>query len=111
MDHSFHATCLVCVDCNAEFNENFYTRNGQPFCSNCYGKKGGGCAGCGNSLGTETAIIIKGKKYHKDCFICSRCQSKIEGGTYKFSVEDPDAIICHSCAVELEQPRELVEES
>jgi len=111
MDHSFHPECLVCVDCNADFNENFYTRNGQPYCAECYGKRGGGCAECGNSMGTETALIINGKKYHKDCFLCSRCRTKIEGTKYKFKAEEPGTLICHSCAAELEQPQEVMQES
>jgi LIM domain len=73
----YHPQCFVCVVCSSPIaaSEGFCQRNGQPCCTQCFNAakpKAGYCGECGKPL-VSSYLMVKGAKFHKECFVCDNC--------------------------------------
>lgn len=92
MGGKYHAKCWACSTCKEPIQGSFFAVNGKPICSSCNTKNAAKCAGCNEPVvGAVTTAISK--KWHPDCFKCSKCQQKI-GGAFFASGGKP---VCKKC--------------
>ncbi|KHJ96447.1 LIM domain protein [Oesophagostomum dentatum] len=61
----------------------YYTAGNTVVCLDCHlDEVGLKCEGCGRAV-YEEYLMVDGKQYHHDCFICARCRNPMPGGQYQ----------------------------
>ncbi|KAJ3275410.1 Four and a half LIM domains protein 5 [Terramyces sp. JEL0728] len=99
-DQLIHAKCLKCGKCNQQIdNSNGFVKgtNNQyfhPKCVNAGGPKPV-CSSCYRDI-TDGFVDFEGKKFHSNCFKCSKCLKSLAG--VPFGKLQGDAA-CESCLV------------
>jgi hypothetical protein len=78
---NYHKSCFCCVHCKKtlESKEFYKDEKENPHCVDCYTKlfckK---CDKCSNGIGpNQSGVKFDDKNYHKDCFACLKCNTKI----------------------------------
>lgn len=92
LDKKWHPECLVCTACRGSLAGGFLNRGGMPYCGNCPAPEEQPaaapapqvpaedlCPACSKPLGPQRVGAL-GKKWHKDCFVCTGCKAEISGG-------------------------------
>ncbi|KAL2918734.1 hypothetical protein HK105_201568 [Polyrhizophydium stewartii] len=78
--------------------EGFYDYNGEPFCEFHYYQKGSNiCDACRKPIIGRCVVAID-KKFHPMHFVCSFCQTNLDGQGYKERNAKP---YCGSCYIKL----------
>jgi len=95
----YHEHCFTCFICGTVIGVNTYTvapyEEDRVCCMKCTEGKAEKCGKCGQvMLGTK--ITALGKKFHDQCFRCTRCQDQIPQNVDFFSnsIGEP---VCKSC--------------
>ncbi|KPP79337.1 zyxin-like, partial [Scleropages formosus] len=79
MDKLFHSDCFCCMSCHRPLQGmQFYDRDGQPQCEECYVNSLAVCAGCGERV-TDRVLKAVGQSFHPHCFRCTTCSCSLEG--------------------------------
>ncbi|OQV13356.1 Serine/threonine-protein kinase Chk1 [Hypsibius exemplaris] len=87
-----------CAECGQGIaDKRIKTDDGRVFHEDCLKKAvQGNCDGCGNSIGlTEPVTEALGKRFHKDCFRCGRCNSADLPS--EFHVDENNKPLCNKC--------------
>ncbi|CAM2698974.1 unnamed protein product [Rotaria socialis] len=85
VDHSWHASCLKCIDCGMllEHESSCFARLGQVFCKNHYMKKNcsSTCTRC-HKIIQQDELIMRAERFifHLNCFTCNICNSRLHPG-------------------------------
>ncbi|XP_064165772.1 LOW QUALITY PROTEIN: zyxin [Anguilla rostrata] len=82
MDKLFHSDCFCCMDCQRTLQGlQFYDRDGQPQCEDCYVSSLAVCARC-NERVTDRVLKAVGQTFHAHCFRCCTCSCSLEGAPF-----------------------------
>ncbi|KAJ8289904.1 hypothetical protein GJAV_G00006600 [Gymnothorax javanicus] len=82
MDKLFHSECFCCMDCHRTLQGlQFYDRDGQPQCEDCYVSSLAICARCGERI-TDRVLKAVGQTFHAHCFRCFTCSCSLEGAPF-----------------------------
>ncbi|CAF1471209.1 unnamed protein product [Adineta ricciae] len=75
---NWHNDCFNCARCNKSLVHlsSSYTKNDQPYCSNCYQMKFlPKCNECGETIKfDDRSVTFRGNELHTQCFKCSSCR-------------------------------------
>eukprot|EP01102_Stenamoeba_stenopodia_P000334 TRINITY_DN10314_c0_g1_i1.p1 TRINITY_DN10314_c0_g1~~TRINITY_DN10314_c0_g1_i1.p1 ORF type:complete len:284 (+),score=57.32 TRINITY_DN10314_c0_g1_i1:68-919(+) len=56
------------------------------------------CLACRKPI-EDRAMVVEGKRWHKDCFKCSKCRNKILAGeSFNEDDDEPNAYVCATCS-------------
>ena len=89
----FHRNCFACHLCATTILRRglaplpFVAENGLPVCVPCHTATSkdvlsDSCGGCGNVIGASDCMIALKQKWHRACFVCTKCQSVLSGSYY-----------------------------
>jgi len=88
MDRLWCENHFVCKGCEKKIEGTFYPKgegaDKKPYCKSCAGitdendPSKGDCSACGKAL-TGSVLTAMGKKFHKDCFVCTECKQSLQG--------------------------------
>ncbi|KAG7469335.1 hypothetical protein MATL_G00127820 [Megalops atlanticus] len=82
MDRLFHSECFCCMSCRRTLQGmQFYDRDGEPQCEDCYVSSLAVCARCGERV-TDRVLKAVGQSFHAHCFRCSTCSCSLEGAPF-----------------------------
>ncbi|KAI1885808.1 hypothetical protein AGOR_G00207600 [Albula goreensis] len=82
MDKLFHSECFCCMSCQRTLQGlQFYDRDGQPQCEECYVNSLAVCSRCGERV-TDRVLKALGQSFHAHCFRCSTCSCSLEGAPF-----------------------------
>ncbi|KAJ8392882.1 hypothetical protein AAFF_G00070860 [Aldrovandia affinis] len=82
MDKLFHADCFSCMNCQRTLQGmQFYDRDGQPQCEDCYVSSLAICARCGERV-SDRVLKAVGQSFHAHCFRCCTCSCSLEGAPF-----------------------------
>ncbi|XP_048882526.1 zyxin isoform X2 [Brienomyrus brachyistius] len=82
MDKLFHSDCFCCMSCQRPLQGlQFYDRDGQPQCEDCFVNSLPMCARCGEHV-TDRVLKAVGQSFHAHCFRCSTCDCSLEGAPF-----------------------------
>ncbi|KAI7685937.1 Paxillin [Sarcoptes scabiei] len=72
MGHDWHPECFNCDKCHVPLSpDNFYEKNGRPYCENCFHKLySPKCCACNKPIKGKP-VFAMGKEWHPECFVCS----------------------------------------
>ncbi|VDL99227.1 unnamed protein product [Schistocephalus solidus] len=82
LDKKWHPNCFNCVNCGSSLaSQPFHVKDDVPYCPPCWTEKfQPKCSKCGKPIAPdEQYMTYKEKAYHKECFICHRCQGCLAG--------------------------------
>eukprot|EP01089_Gocevia_fonbrunei_P022500 TRINITY_DN9126_c0_g1_i1.p1 TRINITY_DN9126_c0_g1~~TRINITY_DN9126_c0_g1_i1.p1 ORF type:complete len:259 (-),score=28.90 TRINITY_DN9126_c0_g1_i1:14-790(-) len=78
----WHKACWVCRACKCQLPEDFNQFEGYPYCEKCYALKfAPKCAGCNEAI-IDSVLKALDKKWHRKCFVCTKCKGGFEGGAF-----------------------------
>ncbi|KAI9183370.1 hypothetical protein H9P43_004287 [Blastocladiella emersonii ATCC 22665] len=85
LGETYHESCFLCSRCHQPFPDGaFYQHEGQLLCEADFNDVAfDKCAKCGQPIDGEVFNALD-KKYHPDCFCCTRCQVRLVGGFMRF---------------------------
>ncbi|CAF1031890.1 unnamed protein product [Adineta ricciae] len=98
---------MSCSNCKVNLVDVEYVeKDEKDFCLNCYNQLFGKfCAKCQMLILIGAKIAkYEGKFWHKDCFQCYSCQTKLT----KFEIGDDKQVYCHTCHTEKYGPKCVV---
>lgn len=93
----WHHICFLCSICKTSLvNNSFGSNLDNIYCNSCHDANfGSTCLRCGGFFRTGmTKIECNGKQWHKECFICCKCESKICRASFVPVGKD---IFCNKC--------------
>jgi len=96
-ERHFHEACFVCFECKKSLlQQPFGSKTERIYCGDCYDQLfGTRCDKCSEVFKPgQRKLEYKGKTWHEQCFLCSKCQIPI--GTKSF-VPKNDEIFCSEC--------------
>lgn len=102
----WHKKHFSCSHCDANISEKkFHEVSGDLVCDTCFNKTSARCQKCSNPIGIgSTKVMYKGLSWHKECFVCKRCQIDLQSDQFfvikgQLHCEDCMEPIaqCHSC--------------
>ncbi|OQV12122.1 Four and a half LIM domains protein 2 [Hypsibius exemplaris] len=95
----WHEKCFVCVCCkHAIGTGSFVPKENEIYCGKCYEEKFAlRCSKCALII-TANGITYKNSPFHKECFLCTNCNTQLAG--QKFTVKD-ERPFCAACYAEL----------
>jgi paxillin len=74
MGRDWHDRCFVCTVCSKTLNDEFFEKDGKPFCEKDYDNSFLiSCAKCGQKIQGNVLRDNKGGVYHPSCFCCNKC--------------------------------------
>lgn len=82
MDSLWHTGCFICTHCQQPLNvEGYHLEDGKPYCSKDYNElfqvK---CDMCAKAiLAGDRLIEAVKKRFHSECFRCTKCSCTLEG--------------------------------
>lgn len=100
--NEFHDYCLTCTDCDTSLiGQSIYSDTSkQPYCMKCFTiKEAKFCESCNESIfPNQTSFLFNAKHYHRECFVCSRCQRQINSEeTFFKNKDDNNLFVCSTC--------------
>eukprot|EP01113_Clastostelium_recurvatum_P046884 TRINITY_DN827_c0_g1_i2.p1 TRINITY_DN827_c0_g1~~TRINITY_DN827_c0_g1_i2.p1 ORF type:complete len:331 (+),score=54.10 TRINITY_DN827_c0_g1_i2:64-1056(+) len=106
----FHEGCFSCAHCGETIGSGgFANRGGVAYCLSCSAAGGAAspvgkelCGGCNKPLSGHFLAAI-GKKWHKECFVCSMCRGQLPRGY----AERDGKPVCPKCAAASLPPRDV----
>ena len=93
---NWHKEHYCCTECDSNISGKPHTSNeGAMLCERCYNKYASKCHRCKEPISlSQKQLSVKGKQYHKTCFVCKRCREELVGEQY-FIIDDD--IVCPDC--------------
>jgi len=94
----YHSSCFNCDGCGTNITgpAGFINHQDKLFCHPCYEKDiAEKCDKCQQSL-SEGGIRFQSKAFHKDCFLCGGCGSKLGEGKFFVNADLPYCAACHT---------------
>ncbi|XP_069462521.1 four and a half LIM domains protein 2-like [Ambystoma mexicanum] len=78
--NSWHETCFICKDCKQPIGaKSFIPKDSEDYCLQCFERQfASQCKSCKKAITTE-GVTYQGQPWHKECFLCSRCQKQLAG--------------------------------
>ncbi len=100
--NEFHDYCLTCKDCDKSLiGHSIYSdAEKRPYCIECFTiKEAKFCESCKKSIfPNQTSFLFNARHYHRECFVCSRCQRQINSEeTFFKNKEDNSLFVCTTC--------------
>ena len=97
LGRTWHPEHFTCNNCNQELGtQNFFERDGKPFCENCYHSLfSPRCGYCQGPI-LDKCIYALGQTWHPDCFCCSDCGKVVNMNTI---VKDPGKLSSHYISI------------
>lgn len=101
-DFNFHDYCLVCTNCDKSLiGQSIYSDlKKSPYCIECFTiKEAKFCSTCTKPIvPNQTSFLFNGKNFHKECFVCSRCERQINSDeTFFKNKENNSLFVCGDC--------------
>jgi len=94
LGRDWHEACFTCAVCNTRLLDDFYEKDGEPFCARDYDEKFlMNCKSCGRKIEGSLLKDNKGGQYHPSCFTCGKCRTPL--GTNFFWADGVP--VCESC--------------
>ncbi|KAM9455255.1 PDZ and LIM domain protein 5b isoform 2-T2 [Clarias gariepinus] len=90
LKQTWHVYCFLCSSCQQPIRNNtFHLEDGQPYCErDYYNLFGTSCHGCDFPIEAGDKFLeALGFTWHDTCFVCSVCNTSLEGQTF-FSKKD-----------------------
>ncbi|XP_036451827.1 PDZ and LIM domain protein 5b isoform X1 [Colossoma macropomum] len=90
LKQTWHVYCFLCTSCQQPIRNNtFHLEDGQPYCErDYYALYGTSCHGCDFPIEAGDKFLeALGFTWHDTCFVCSVCNTSLEGQTF-FSKKD-----------------------
>ncbi|XP_017566230.1 PDZ and LIM domain protein 5b isoform X2 [Pygocentrus nattereri] len=90
LKQTWHVYCFLCTSCQQPIRNNtFHLEDGQPYCErDYYALFGTSCHGCDFPIEAGDKFLeALGFTWHDTCFVCSVCNTSLEGQTF-FSKKD-----------------------
>ena len=99
---NWHKEHYCCTDCDDQLhNKSSTSHEGRVICGRCFAKYAPNCHRCKEAIGVgQKKLSVKGRHYHRGCFVCKRCREDLVEERY--SVIDDD-IICSDCTKPVSQ--------
>jgi len=86
---SWHKGCFSCSQCKAMLPSSFHAQDLLPYCDLCYAKIcKDKCAKCHQAL-VGTFVKAFGALWHKECFVCAKCERPFADGQYEIGDGKP----------------------
>lgn len=81
--HQHHFNCTGC-DLDLGHSAEYFDRDEEPFCGECYMDRFLKCLGCGDVVAEDEAegIFAMGRNWHRGHFKCFQCQTNLPDGVY-----------------------------
>ena len=103
LNRTYHPEHLACHYCQQTFqDQSFWEKDNKPYCETHYyflfGKK---CAKCMQAVVVD-GVTAAGKVWHKDCFLCTGCESPLKSNKIWVWEDKP---FCRKCFKKL--PKEV----
>lgn len=94
---TWHKDCFSCHYCHRSLAANaFSVRDGFRYCMECYGRfYAKQCEICMKPIVGGEYYTLDESNFHKDCFLCSRCQRSLASEGF---VREGMELLCASCA-------------
>lgn len=94
---TWHKACFSCHYCHRSLAANaFSVRDGFRYCMECYGQfYAKQCEICMKPIVGGEYYTLDESNFHKDCFMCSRCQRSLASEGF---VRDGMELLCANCA-------------
>ena len=96
-NNHYHRDCFKCFSCNVCISDQkMGTKNNKIFCRDCFDSiYPTFCKRCKKQfVRGEKKLEYNGKHWHKDCFICCNCNTRIGDGSFIPRGKD---IFCNEC--------------
>lgn len=96
MGRSYHKEHFRCSTCGVQIGSgNFFEKEGQPQCENCY--QSHFCQKCFhcNSPISNQVLTALGKSWHPTCFICTNCLNPFADGSFFEKEGRPYCGVCY----------------
>jgi len=94
LGRDWHTTCFSCNACSKPLSDEFYERDGKPYCEQDYDTSFlMDCKRCGQKIQGKVLRDNKGGVYHPTCFTCNKCGLAL--GTNFFWSDDLP--VCQDC--------------
>lgn len=90
----YHAYHFKCTACKEELTENARLLKEDLYCPRCYDKLCKICSACHYPIDEERCIVALGKFWHKDHFMCAKCEKPFYGSKH---YEKKERAYCESC--------------
>jgi hypothetical protein len=95
MNKKYHIDCLKCNHCNNLINNKSFKMFGKLYCDNCIEIAKTFCIKCKKPTNSSNCIMSShASRYHKECFICKKCENKIESEFVTYE-ENPYHLQCY----------------
>lgn len=97
LEKSWHIEHFACHNCDVPLTGKKYIVNKHhPFCQRCFTETiANKCCVCKKPIGPESRdLFVKDKHYHKECLVCSKCNSQLESQTF---VCVNNELVCNLC--------------
>lgn len=93
-----HGKCFTCFNCKKPLTDRFMEKVGRYFDPECFQTLFSlKCDKCTKPFPLGTSYSeVNGKKYHKECFQCSKCSSTLSGKQFSVIPKD-NSFVCQSC--------------
>nr|XP_020853977.1 four and a half LIM domains protein 5 isoform X2 [Phascolarctos cinereus] len=97
----WHKDCFLCSRCKKKlYGENFFSRDDDPFCQDCYADlyalKCDACNEPITALGNPQYVTFQERQWHSDCFKCGKCNVSLVGQGF---LTHQDTILCRECGI------------
>jgi len=86
----WHKECFICSACQKDLGGGFWEKNGMPHCGCLDAYYCGGCT----KLIQGKILTALGKKWHSDCFVCTKCKTGLTSGFWPSKLQEP---FCQNC--------------
>ncbi|XP_047660484.1 PDZ and LIM domain protein 5b isoform X3 [Tachysurus fulvidraco] len=103
LKQTWHVYCFLCTSCQQPIRNNtFHLEDGQPYCErDYYSLFGTSCHGCDFPIEAGDKFLeALGYTWHDTCFVCSVCNTSLEGQTF-FSKKDKPLCKKHAHTVKI----------
>merc|ERR1712002_380051 len=93
----YHSGCFNCAGCGANITgpEGFINHQEKLYCHACYEKDiAEKCKKCQKSL-ADGGVRFQDEPYHKECFLCGGCGTKLGEGKFFVDSNTPYCANCH----------------
>ncbi|XP_043852777.1 four and a half LIM domains protein 3 isoform X1 [Dromiciops gliroides] len=100
---TWHEHCFLCSGCEQPLgSRSFVPDKGAHYCVPCYESKfAPRCARCSKTL-TQGGVTYRDQPWHRECLVCTGCQTPLAGQQFTSRDEDP---YCVNCFGELYAPK------
>ncbi|XP_023052245.2 four and a half LIM domains protein 3 isoform X1 [Piliocolobus tephrosceles] len=92
---TWHEHCFLCSGCEQPLgSRSFVPDKGAHYCVPCYENKfAPRCARCSKTL-TQGGVTYRDQPWHRECLVCTGCQTPLAGQQFTSRDEDPYCVAC-----------------